>query len=37
MNLNASPKDQMQQKERLWGARVKLLTKELESKKGEII
>lgn len=37
MNLSASPKDQVQQKEQLWGATIKMLTKEPESKKGEVI
>lgn len=37
MNLRASPKDHMQQKESLGGATAKMLTKEPESKKGEVI
>lgn len=37
MSLHASPEDQMQQKDRLWGATAKTLTKEPESKKDEII
>lgn len=37
MNLSASLKDRMQQKEILWSATIKMLTKELDSKKGEVI